>query len=889
MEIITKIWKSEKLLPEITVDTETTVAPFHTYDHKLVLFQATDSNGIVYLVRNEDVKRFFRRNSEARFIFHNAVFDLDILLPYIGQSYIYELIDNKQIFCTKLLYKLYTLATIGVADKRASLKGIVKDFYKIDLEKGQERVTFGQYLGKPIEEISEDHIKYAALDVLYTHRVYCDLMSKIYPLDDMKTLLSYDTQIKGDYALNRIYKNGLGFDLDRAGNWLEDANSKLFKMQETLSTYGWVRGAPGVNERFDKILELEGIASKLPTTETGKISKAGDDLSKFINNPFIKTYLDFVSLEKASQFLRNIDTDVVHGRFNPLLNTGRVSCIHEDELVEVVGGKKPIKDIKKGDLVYSYNSESKLEIKPVLNVYKQGKKPLLKVKWRAIGSNKKGSLICTPDHKIKCRGEHGNPFFKDTLKREGWYRADQLVKGDRMFHMTRSISSGRQRIFSKDLDGIQEQLVIKEQIFNCTDHKKYHIHHKDHNKINNSLDNLEVIEAKEHARHHGTGRENPLKGAKLVSYSWEEMYLKYKEWYLGNRCPKEYERIKGICTRHKIKLRDISRNFKNNKEITLEMLIKSAKMTSREAEKYTGLDFRTWKKALNFYDICINHVVEDIEYIEEGMTYDIEVKDNHNFIASEICVHNCSNPNIQQLPRVGGIRECFVPKSPDNVFIDCDYSAIELVALSEVTRHFFGYSHMGDLINSGKDLHIATATAVYNKEVEEVTKEERQFAKIPNFGLGANMAPSTFVDYCKPMGININEDEAHSIKQAWLNKYPEVVDFFELPKKFMINAREYRHVTLTGRVRNNATYTAFLNTHFQGLAADGFKLALYDCTKLGMHIVIALHDQIVIESPKEKAKELQTLLESTMISGMEKVIKNTKVTVESKITSEFNK
>jgi len=92
-------------------------------------------------------------------------------MPFLGQERIYELIDNKQIRCTKLLYTLYKLALEGVADTKSSLKNVVKEFYNIDLEKGQERVTFGQYLGKPIEEISEAHIEYACLDVVYTFKV----------------------------------------------------------------------------------------------------------------------------------------------------------------------------------------------------------------------------------------------------------------------------------------------------------------------------------------------------------------------------------------------------------------------------------------------------------------------------------------------------------------------------------------------------------------------------------------------------------------------------------------------------------------------------------------------------------------------------------------------
>jgi len=147
MEVNYTIWDGQKLKKEIDVE------------------------GITYLVRTEDVRRFFNRHHDSIFIAHNAVFDLDVIMPFLGQERIYELIDNKQIRCTKLLYILYKLALEGVADAKSSLKNVVKEFYNVDLEKGQERVTFGQYLGKPIEDISKSHIEYACLDVVYTFKV----------------------------------------------------------------------------------------------------------------------------------------------------------------------------------------------------------------------------------------------------------------------------------------------------------------------------------------------------------------------------------------------------------------------------------------------------------------------------------------------------------------------------------------------------------------------------------------------------------------------------------------------------------------------------------------------------------------------------------------------
>lgn len=560
-----RIWKSEKLKHETVVDTETTVEPFHTFDHKLVLFQATDAAGIVYLVKNEDVRRFFNRNFDNRFIFHNAVFDLDVLLPYLGQKRIFELIDEGRIYCTKLLYILYKLASEGNAEQRASLKGIVKEFYNIDLEKGEERVTFGQYLSKPIEEISKAHIEYAARDVIYTFKVYCDLMARIKPLDTMNTLLSFDIQMKGNYALYRIYKNGIGFDLPRKEAWLEEANEKMFKLQEHLSMYGWVRGAPGVNDRMEQILTDIGVAEKLPRTETGKISKSSKDLSKFINRPFIKEYLDFVGTEKTSQFIRNIETNVVHAQFNPILNTGRISM---------------------------------------------------------------------------------------------------------------------------------------------------------------------------------------------------------------------------------------------------------------------------------------------------------------------------SNPNPQQIPREGGIRECFIPKDPKKQFMIADYSGMENAMLAQVLVNKYGTSRMADVLNDGMDIHKYYASVMFSKDIKDVTKKERQQAKAAVFGYPGGLGIETFKTFAEGYGLSLTDQEAQFMKDKYFEAFPEM-------RQYLADAKEGSVFTLTGRRRANASYCAVANTPFQGLGADMAKIAMYELIKADFHLVLTVHDEFIAEEYKneERFKEMCDI----MIKAGDTIAPDIRIEVEGDIVPVWKK
>jgi hypothetical protein len=87
--------------------------------------------------------------------------------------------------------------------------------------------------------------------------------------------------------------------------------------------------------------------------------------------------------------------------------------------------------------------------------------------------------------------------------------------------------------------------------------------------------------------------------------------------------------------------------------------------------------------------------------------------------------------------------------------------------------------------------------------------------------------------------------------------------------------------TLTGRLRANATYAARHNTIFQGLAADGAKLALWLLWRAGYRIVNFIHDEVLIEVPAESdLKEHAERVRHLMIEGMRAVVPDVSVNVE---------
>lgn len=243
---------------------------------------------------------------------------------------------------------------------------------------------------------------------------------------------------------------------------------------------------------------------------------------------------------------------------------------------------------------------------------------------------------------------------------------------------------------------------------------------------------------------------------------------------------------------------------------------------------------------------------------------------------------SCSRPNIQQFPRIGGIRECVIP-SPGNVFLIVDYSAIELCAIAAICLKRFKYSVMAELINQGKDLHKYAASQMYNVTEEQVTKEQRQTAKILNFGLIANMSPQTFVGHAAKFGLVLELEESTRLKNEWSKVFPEIAKYWKSGYGKTVV------LTDTGFIRGNCTYTEWLNCSMQSRCIEGAKLALYNLVKNDLRVVGFIHDEIIVDCPKDIAEETLTNMKDIMIKSMELVIKGVKISVSGEICERFKK
>ncbi len=222
-----------------------------------------------------------------------------------------------------------------------------------------------------------------------------------------------------------------------------------------------------------------------------------------------------------------------------------------------------------------------------------------------------------------------------------------------------------------------------------------------------------------------------------------------------------------------------------------------------------------------------------------------------------------SAPNVQNLPRSGGLRECFIPR-PGFVFAGADYDQLELRTWAQVCVSKFGRSALAEALNAGLDPHT---------ELSKETGAERQANKGLNFGLPGGMGITRLVAHLKSYGVIVTPHRAGQLKAAWQKRWPEQAPYFQ-----MCDTPGALVHLFSERVRGgHIPYTEYCNAWFQGLGSDAAKRAGWLVTRAcyaepmsplyGSYPVLFAHDEFLLEVPKLIAHEAALELARLMVAG----------------------
>jgi DNA polymerase-1 len=246
-----------------------------------------------------------------------------------------------------------------------------------------------------------------------------------------------------------------------------------------------------------------------------------------------------------------------------------------------------------------------------------------------------------------------------------------------------------------------------------------------------------------------------------------------------------------------------------------------------------------------------------------------------------------SKPNIQNLPRKEGLRGMYIAP-PGHVLYACDYSQLELCALAETCFLKYGESRMKDLINDGADLHLwfghQIRDAFNGSETDGI--DYRQMAKACNFGFPGGLGISKFQTFAMGYDVQLEEETCRKLKAIWISSFPEM-EYHLSPDPDIIHSdpdtgdQMYVAQTVNGRVRRNATYCSACNYVFQGLAADGAKMALWYLYRERFKMVNFIHDEVITELREDNTLQRNIdRIDQLMLYGMKQVIQNVRIAVE---------
>ena len=281
------------------------------------------------------------------------------------------------------------------------------------------------------------------------------------------------------------------------------------------------------------------------------------------------------------------------------------------------------------------------------------------------------------------------------------------------------------------------------------------------------------------------------------------------------------------------------------------------------------VEYRTLAKLKNTYLDALPHEVDEVTG---------RVHTHYNQAVAATGRLSSSDPNLQNIPirteRGRRIRECFVPASGFELMA-ADYSQIELRVLAHTSED----PELVDAFTSGEDVHVRTATALFDVPREDVSREQRGQAKTVNFAVIYGQT-----QFALAKNLKISRTEAQRYIDAFFERYEGVRRYMdelvedarktgfvttELGRKRTLNDIRSRNWNL----RNGAERIA-RNTPIQGTAADIIKIAMVRIERalersgLGARMLLTVHDELVFEVPRGEREATEALVRELMEGAM---------------------
>lgn len=278
------------------------------------------------------------------------------------------------------------------------------------------------------------------------------------------------------------------------------------------------------------------------------------------------------------------------------------------------------------------------------------------------------------------------------------------------------------------------------------------------------------------------------------------------------------------------------------------------------------LEYRGVKKLLSTY-------VEALPQLVNRTTGRIHTSFNQAVTATGRL--SSTNPNLQNIPvrdALGKrIRQAFIPSDADHLLLAVDYSQVEL----RLMAHLSGDESLLAAFAHGEDIHAATAARLFDKEITEVSSEERRRAKTANFGIIYGISA-----FGLSQRLEIPRKEAKELIDGYFRSYPKVQEYMD---RVVAEARDRGYVeTIFGRRRylndilsRNAVARGVaernaVNAPIQGSAADIMKMAMVEVSRrfkaegIRSQVILQVHDELVIDLLRSEEEQVKRIVVEAM-------------------------
>ena len=313
----------------------------------------------------------------------------------------------------------------------------------------------------------------------------------------------------------------------------------------------------------------------------------------------------------------------------------------------------------------------------------------------------------------------------------------------------------------------------------------------------------------------------------------------------------------------KLKIVDKPKKTKTGQFVTSEEVL--AQLQNRHPIVKNILQYRGLKKLLSTY-------IDSLPELVNKRTGKIHTSYNQTVTATGRL--SSSNPNLQNIPIRDEdgkeVRKAFIADD-GCLFLSADYSQIEL----RIMAHLSGDANMIEDFCSGHDIHAATASKIYKKPIEEVTKDERRKAKVANFGIIYGISVFGLAER-----MNVSRPEAKVLIDNYFDTYKGVAEYIEKckqeaklkgyvetifrRKRFLPDINSHNAV-VRGYAERNA-----VNAPIQGSAADIIKVAMINIyhrmkkENMRSTMILQVHDELNFNVVPEEKDTLQALVVEEM-------------------------